>query len=48
VDGLRSLVDGLGPQAPRGAAAGDPWYDYIRFHDPDARTLLAGFRTTAP
>ena len=43
-DGLRVLDDALGPGARRGD---DPWYDYFRFHEPDAWTLLADFRAMA-
>jgi hypothetical protein len=46
IDGLQSLVDALGPGTPRDSPASDPWYDYFRFHEPDAKTLLASFRAT--
>jgi tetratricopeptide (TPR) repeat protein len=47
IDGLESMLDAIGPEAlTRGRAAGDPWFAYFRFHEPDAKTLLTTFRET--
>ena len=40
-DGLKLLVDAVGPFS---SEQPDPWLEYLKFHDPDAKTLLDAWR----
>ena len=40
-DGMKILVDAVGPFSTEHP---DPWLEYLKFHDPDADTLLTAWR----